>query len=209
MKLPEFFEALDRHAEHVPIETLVDLMGRLEITRPDVEHVVAFAPDGYERNLLHVGSGYAALVLCWRPGQSSPIHDHRGSACGVRVLDGVASERRYEIDARGIPQPGRKSLYPTGHVCGSWDADTHVMFNEQPPGRDLVTLHVYTPPLREIRTFAPGRPEVEIWSDTLTLEAIGDRETRLRGSGTSTPPAAPRAPSRAAAAARPARARDA
>ena len=182
MKLPEFFEALDQHAEQVPIDALVDLMRQLEITRDDVEHCVAFGSDDYRRNLLYIGSGYAALVLCWRAGQRSPIHDHRGSSCGVRVIDGIASETRYKKDANGFPQPGQTVVYPAGHVCGSCDVDIHIMFNDQPAGQDLVTLHVYTPPLREINTYSPGSAAVETWSDTLTLDAIREREAQAAAS---------------------------
>ena len=180
MQLPEFFEALDAHDQHVPIETLVDLMRRVEMTRADVEHCVVFGDEGYERNLLHVGSGYSALIMCWRAGQRTPIHDHRGSACGVRVVDGTASETRYEKDVNGLPQPGQTRSYPIGHVCGSYDADIHVMFNDQPSGRELVTMHVYTPPLREIRTYTVGSAAVETWSDTLTLDAMRELETQTR-----------------------------
>ena len=55
--------------------------------------------------------------LCWRNGQRSPIHNHRGSNCGVKVLRGVATETTFARAANGmiyavrLPRPaGRAHL---------------------------------------------------------------------------------------------------
>src|SRR5205807_7632445 len=40
-------------------------------------------------------------VLCWRNGQRSPIHDHRGSSCGVRVLRGTMTETQFAFAPNG------------------------------------------------------------------------------------------------------------
>jgi cysteine dioxygenase len=171
MKLPEFFRILDGHADHVPIDDLVALMQRLEITRGDVEEVVRFDDGHYKRNILKVGSGYAALILCWQPGQASPIHDHRGSACGVLVLEGVVTETKYGRAADGMLFETDTRSYRPGSVCGSWDADIHVIRNDEPAGRDLITLHVYTPPLRSFHLYRLDSPEVETRTDEETAEA--------------------------------------
>lgn len=36
------------------------------------------------------------IVLAWTEGQGSPIHDHAGSHCVMKVLDGQLSETIYE-----------------------------------------------------------------------------------------------------------------
>jgi cysteine dioxygenase len=172
MNLNDLFEQLDAFERDVPIETLVDLMKRIELDRSDIDHAVAFDTEHYKRNLLQVGSGYAALILCWRVGQSSPIHDHRGSACGVRVIEGTASEIIYEHNGGGPLQPRRQQIYRTGSVCGSYDTDIHRMFNDDPNGRDLITLHIYTPPLSDIHTWDEQTGEVSTWTDTEVREAM-------------------------------------
>jgi cysteine dioxygenase len=176
MKLPEFFRALDEHEEDVPIDRLVELLKALELTRADVEDVVNFHPDHYCRNVLQVRPAYAALIICWSAGQRSSIHNHRGSACGVRVLDGTASEMKFERGPDGLLRESHVNVYPTGHVCGSYDADIHMMYNDQPAPQDLVTLHVYTPPMRDVETYSLDSTEVGIWTDT---EALAELERYL------------------------------
>ena len=47
----------------------------------------------YTRNLIHTDhSSYTLLLLCWNPGQSSPIHNHPCDACWMKVLQGAVQE---------------------------------------------------------------------------------------------------------------------
>jgi cysteine dioxygenase len=170
MTLDTFFATLDRHRDAVPIDELVRLLEALAITRADVEPHVSFAPEGYKRNVLRVGPGYAALVLCWRPDQASPIHDHRGSACGVLVLDGTLAETKYERRPDGHLRETTTGRLAVGTVCGSYDADIHTIRNAA--SRDLVTLHVYTPPMQNYRIYELGSTAVEVRSDEETLAAL-------------------------------------
>ncbi|MEM7228667.1 MAG: cysteine dioxygenase family protein [Planctomycetota bacterium] len=174
MNLTEFFDALDQHDHSVPIDELVVLMQSLTLDRAEVCDHVKFCDEKYGRNLIRLGKGYAALVLCWQDGQKSPIHDHRGSACGVKVLDGVASETQYEVGADGMLHETVTHRYPTGHVCGSYDADIHVMYNDQGDGCELVTLHVYTPPLSTIHMYTLDSAEVGTWTDHETQAMLSD-----------------------------------
>ncbi len=41
-----------------------------------------------------------------------------------------------------------------GHVCASQDDDTHQVSNLQSQGQNLVTLHIYSPPLRAMQKFS-------------------------------------------------------
>ena len=176
MKLPDFFAAMDQYSEHVPIDRLVELLGQLDLTRADYEHAIAFDDECYKRNILHLGEGYVALILCWRSSQASPIHDHRGSACGVRVLEGVVNEIKYDRSPAGSLSEKCRSVYPVGSVCGSYNSDIHTIANEGTEGTDLITLHVYTPPLQDYHCYSLERSIVEVCSDYETLEAMRQRE---------------------------------
>jgi cysteine dioxygenase len=154
LTLHNLFAELDRCETSVPIDMLVDRMQRLDLSSAGLDAHVRFADHGYCRNLIHLGPGYAALVLCWRAGQMSPIHDHRGSACALRVLRGTATELRYGLAADGSLVEAGTYVYAEGSVCGTYDSDIHSVVNRQPQGHDLVTLHVYTPPMRAYYSYA-------------------------------------------------------
>lgn len=152
--LSEFLAGLDGFEQRVPLDELVRRIEELTISLEDVRDYVQFGPTTYRRNLMHAGRAYQALILCWRNGQRSPIHDHRGSSCGVRVIAGELTETIFERNSKGLVYPTKTHVLAEGAVCGSQDDDIHQVSNLQAGDADLVTLHVYSPPLMSMRTFS-------------------------------------------------------
>jgi cysteine dioxygenase len=130
-----------------------------DVTCEDVAEFVRFSEKQYARNLVRAGEWYYLLVLCWRNGQRSPIHDHAGSSCGVRVLRGAMTETVFRFAPNGAVLPMGSRELSAGGVCGSEDSDMHQVSNLQAGSADLVTLHVYSPPLRYMNTYSiTGEP---------------------------------------------------
>lgn len=165
LTLREFLAELDRHSRRLPLHRITALLAELDIELDDVREMATFGDKTYRRNLLHDGPAYQALILCWRSGQRSPIHDHRGSSCGVRVLEGTATETTFERSANGMIYARESRELAYGSVCGSQDADIHQMSNLQSDGRDLVTLHIYSPPLIKMGTYSLTDSQVREFVD--------------------------------------------
>jgi Cysteine dioxygenase type I len=50
----------------------------------------------YTRNLIATdGVSFSLLLLCWNPNCYSPIHNHPGDGCWMRVVSGAIHEARY------------------------------------------------------------------------------------------------------------------
>ena len=169
------FEALDefdasgrRRLDVGDRRLLGSLLRALPADEPWLEGVASFSETGYARNRLRAGRNYEALIMCWRSGQRSPIHDHAGSHCAVRVLRGVAAETIFRRTPCGQLIAEESHACRAGDVCVSDDEDTHQIANVQGPREDLVTLHIYFPPLREMHTF----PVTDAWG-ALDLDAAG------------------------------------
>jgi cysteine dioxygenase len=145
---------LDKLTERAPLDRLREVLKQSQLTMADVRDFVHFEEGHYSRNLVSEGKWYELLVICWRSGQRSPIHNHAGSTCGLVVLDGVCSETVFDE----APCGGVVALYTrdchAGHVCATQDADTHQISNLQKKGTDLVTVHIYSPPLRGMQQFS-------------------------------------------------------
>ncbi|HWL95291.1 MAG TPA: cysteine dioxygenase family protein [Phycisphaerae bacterium] len=167
LTLSDFLANMDRHPERVPLDELTAMLERLEISLDDVGEYVQYGPQTYRRNLMHAGPGYHALILCWKNGQRSPIHDHRGSSCGVRVLKGVATETYFERSANGPIYAVSSRELREGQVCGSQDSDIHQISNLQPGDAELVTLHVYSPPLIVMGTYSLDDASVGEFADPI------------------------------------------
>ncbi len=152
--LQALLQYLNRLDGRAPLDELTAMLRDIEIECEDVGPYLKFSERGYTRNLVRAGEWYNLLVLCWKNGQRSPIHDHAGSSCGVRILRGTATETLFELAPNGhVKATFSRDLLP-GSVCGSQDSDIHQVSNLQDGAADLVTLHVYSPPLVWMGTYS-------------------------------------------------------
>jgi cysteine dioxygenase len=140
----------------ISLGELSDELGRLDVTRDDLRGMIAFHECHYQRVAIRRSPHYELLVLCWRSGQRTAIHDHEGSACAVRVVEGRVTETRFGPSPCGLLSPIRSSMISAGSVTGCQDEGTHQMANLEPPGHDLITLHAYSPPPLRWRYYAIG-----------------------------------------------------
>ncbi len=153
-KLDVLFQYLDRLTGPAPLTELTALLARLEFTADDFAEHVHFSDLGYTHNSVRRGPWYHVWVLCWKNGQRSPIHDHKGSSCGVVVLRGTLTQTVFEFAANGHVKALGSADFAPGSVVGSYDLDLHQVSNLQAGDADLVTLHVYTPPLVRMGTYS-------------------------------------------------------
>lgn len=111
----------------------------------DVAAYVRFSDDQYSRNFIYHCDRFQIILLCWKPGQASPVHDHGESACGVRVLAGEATESVFAdgIDERATPSTVH--ALRVGAVSANTGKFVHRIANNS--RQNLITLHVYSPPL--------------------------------------------------------------
>jgi cysteine dioxygenase len=152
--LASFLQELEQLQERAPLDTLMRALGELEIDGPELKPYILFSERTYRRNLIQAGSWYNMLVLCWKNGQRSPIHDHRGSSCALRVLAGTMTETLFAFAANGhVKATFSRDVYPD-QVVGSEDTDMHQVSNLQADEARLVTLHVYSPPLLVMGTYS-------------------------------------------------------
>jgi len=157
-----YFDALEAVSAAIPVQQLEALVGSWPITAEQLGDAIQIDDGAYVRTLVFERAHVEVLVMAWLPGQRSPIHDHGGSACAVRVVSGAALERLYEKRDDGrVVATGERRL-TIGGVTSSFDDDIHSFGNaaEGPasPRDILVTIHVYSPPLRPTRKYVEAAP---------------------------------------------------
>lgn len=150
-RLAPLVEYLDSLTGPADLKTLTRLLRSVDVTRQDLGESVHFLTDGYARNRVALTEWYELVTLCWRAGQSSCIHDHAGAACAFRVIEGTGYEQRFAQREDGLVEPTTARVLTQGHICAAWDTDIHQIVNRS--GCDLITLHIYTPPLEKWNTY--------------------------------------------------------
>ena len=138
---------------------LQSLLKRAEVNEAELRPYVKFRPGTYVRTRVLRNEHAELLVLCWKPGHYTSIHDHNGSYSVIRVLSGRMHETLYDYDQeRGLSE-GASHAWAPGHVTVADIPDIHRIGNAEGGAGDLVTLHCYAPPFDVIRTYRLGSTE--------------------------------------------------
>ncbi len=153
-KLRSLLEYLDHLGRSADLQTLHRLLKQLQVTRDDLGPACVFKDEKYQRNIIRQTDWYQLVCLCWKSGQRTQIHDHAGSSCAFLVVEGVATETRFERTPSGLICPAWTKHHEPGYVCASDEADIHQVANIQPSGTDVVTLHCYSPQLRNFNVYS-------------------------------------------------------
>jgi cysteine dioxygenase len=134
------------------------------VSSEELQPYTHFKEGNYWRHRVCRNKFVEMLVLCWRPGQRTPIHDHNGSHGGVKVCQGLLWETTFNYDpVAGLEYKSAREL-PNGSVTGSDVPDIHQLGNPDVSGQDLVTLHVYAPPLGVLHTYKPGSAKIDLYT---------------------------------------------
>ena len=159
----ELIRRLESLTARATVPQLKQWLEQLEITVDDLEPFIDFGSNSYRRNLICEGQWYELLCICWRSGQRSPIHNHAGSTCGLRIMQGRATETLFEMTDCGQVVPTESTAAEVNCICSSQDEQIHQVSNLQAAGQDLITLHIYSPALKQMDTYSLFSSETEIY----------------------------------------------
>ncbi len=98
---------------------------------------------------------YSIVSLVWRPGQATPVHDHR-CWCVVGVLQGTERETRFELVTDGVEERlvvRGTAFYGAGEVCRIVPPEEGIHKVEN-GGRDglTISIHVYGADIARVGT---------------------------------------------------------
>ncbi|HEV7905180.1 MAG TPA: cysteine dioxygenase family protein [Pyrinomonadaceae bacterium] len=142
------------------------LLRRLELEPEELRGHLKFKPNTYTRHRLFRSDLCEMLVLCWLPGQRTAIHDHNGSYGAIRICQGAMEEEIFRLNEAGEVEFETMYVRSAGDVTGTDVPDIHRIGNPEQNAERMVTIHVYAPPLRVIKTYQLGSAEVgECWPD--------------------------------------------
>jgi len=160
-KLSTLVEYLDSLNSRADLNVLSRLLTEVQITRADILPSCLFGQNGYKRNTIRKTEWYELLALCWRSGDRTPIHDHQGVSCAFKIVEGQGTEIRFSPTPSGLICPSKITAMNPGYICAADDADIHEVANMQAPGVDLITLHIYSPPIKKMNVYEFTQPVPE------------------------------------------------
>jgi cysteine dioxygenase len=155
-------------------EELTELINSFKLDPTDWQDFAHFDKNKYTRNLIGLGRGerFGLMILAWGPGQKSPIHDHNGSHCIMRILKGTLIESLYnkcgvegqeqEMDSDSSLSPleeyehyskTRETKLETGETAYIHDKIGWHRVSNASNQEPAVSLHLYAPPIEKCKTY--------------------------------------------------------
>ncbi|MGH9875643.1 MAG: cysteine dioxygenase [Pyrinomonadaceae bacterium] len=170
--LQSLVAALESASSAPSLTQIYDWLKKAEVSTEELQPYSGFKEGNYWRHRVCRNEFVEMLVLCWRPGQRTPIHDHNGSHGGVKVCQGLLWETIFSYDPVAGLEYKTAREHAVGAVTGSDVPDIHQLGNPDVSGQDLVTLHVYAPPLGVLHTYKPGSATIDLYVPDDTDQAI-------------------------------------
>jgi cysteine dioxygenase len=167
MNLVATIDELKHRAKEMNLPELRHFISNLKPERAEVESYIHFTDDRYARNLVYKCENFECLVLCWRPGQRSPIHDHANSICAVYTVDGLLSADNYRKMSNGHIRADYSEDFKPGSVLSIQTTEIHQVSNLQDT-TDLISLHFYLGPLVNSFLYSVQQPIHELYQRTYT-----------------------------------------
>lgn len=160
----QLIESLEAQRERPSLEQLSFWLENVEISPDELQPYIEFKDGNYFRHRVCRNEFVEMLVLCWRPGHRTPIHDHNGSHGAVRVHEGVLWETNFHFDEeKGLCYKSARERFQ-GEVTGADVPDIHQLGNPDVSEQNLITIHIYAPPLGVLKTYKVGSAEIDSYT---------------------------------------------
>ena len=144
-----------------------DLLARMPLSPEALIPYLWWNPERYTRNLIYRDHHFEVLVLCWLPGQRTPIHSHNGQLGWMTAVQGELVCRNYRfVRIQAPPKGAVSSARPEGGrpveveslestTCRADGSviivdrrqTTHRLENVETSRCGSVSLHVYSKPI--------------------------------------------------------------
>jgi len=160
-------EELKHKAREMKLPDLRRFISAIKPKKEEIERYIQFAENRYARNLIYKTEDFECLVLCWRPGQRSPIHDHGQSICAVYTVEGKLCADNYRKTANGHIRADYAEDFGPGSVLTIQTTEIHQVSNLE-DAANLISLHFYLGPLENSFLYSVQEPIYEPYQRTYT-----------------------------------------
>lgn len=142
MTLKGLIDSLEDLSEFT-LEGVYEVVSKSTVGFKDLETWIDYnypVSDSYGRKMVYNGGFFEVMVMCWKPGDYSAIHDHGEAEFGVVKVFGDAEHAAFEIVNQKLITLGR-TIIEAGTILEVTPALIHQMGD--PGDRNSFSLHIY------------------------------------------------------------------
>ena len=142
MSVKNLVKAL-KNLEQLTPESVHEIVSECDIGVGDLEDWIDYdypVSDSYGRKMVHNGGFFEVMIMSWRPGDYSTIHDHGKAEFGAVKIFGDAEHATFKLENQELTTLSRE-IVKSGTTLKVTASLIHQMGN---PGKsNFFSLHVY------------------------------------------------------------------
>ena len=142
MSVKNLVEMLESLGKFTP-ESVHEAVSECDVRAEDIERWVDYdypVSDSYGRKMVHNGGFFEVMIMSWKPGDYSGIHDHGKAEFGAVKIFGVAEHAIFKLEKQKLTTISRE-IVKSGTTLKVAPSLIHQMGN--PGESNFFTLHVY------------------------------------------------------------------
>lgn len=140
-----------------------------QLSSRDFESCCSWSSESYTRNCVVETEDFELILLCWQPGQVTPIHDHGGEECWVKIIEGEFKETVYKEDDVGQLKAVKTTYSKPEDITYMVDFMGFHSLENLSDKRSL-SLHLYAKPIRSCQVL--DQETGELVNKDLTYDTI-------------------------------------
>jgi|SRR5688572_14912011 cysteine dioxygenase len=160
VSLSKLINVLKSDCSVVTPARMQDILDRLVVTTEEVQPHALFSDKRYARNLVYKDHRFEIMIMCWKAGQRSSIHDHAGSLGGIKLLHGQLTECLFGRAANGMIKSLSSADYEIEETRVEATSLIHQISNLQAENGKTLSVHIYIPPLVRMNVYSLEDPAV-------------------------------------------------
>lgn len=124
----------------------------IKLSAEDFETYCSWSNTCYTRNCIIDNDRFELILICWCEGHATPIHDHGGEECWVKVIEGEFKETIYKKNEDDELYSVKSSISKANDVTYMKDfMGFHSLENVS--NKRSMSLHLYAKPIRKCNVF--------------------------------------------------------
>ena len=129
-----------------------DILHSMEIPKSAFEVFCSWSESTYTRNCIFENERFELILICWQSSHKTPIHDHGGEECWVKVIDGEFKETVYKSNEVSEVNILKTNLFKAGDISYMIDfMGCHQLKNLS--SHRALSLHLYAKPIRNCNIY--------------------------------------------------------
>ena len=129
-----------------------DILHSMEIPKSAFEVFCSWSESTYTRNCIFENERFELILICWQSSHKTPIHDHGGEECWVKVIDGEFKETVYKLNEVSEVNILKTNLFKVGDISYMIDFMGCHQLKNLSSHRSL-SLHLYAKPIRNCNIY--------------------------------------------------------